>query len=482
MSIESRNAETGPPSTATRLSGNMGVLDVMFTVLAYNGPAVVLMGFVPVCILLGNGLGTPVLYLAAGLLILVIAAGLLKVQSFTQRPGGFYSIITAGLGKKIGLTAGFGALVTYTGALIAVYALGGTAFQDIITDLFHGPEVPWWIGGIIVFGISAALGYFNISISAKVLYVALGLELLVIVAYIVAVLVQGGAHGIEFTSFAPSSFFSGSLAIGALFAVGLYGGFEATLIFRDEVRDPNRTIPRATYGTAVVIAVSYAGLAWAFINAYGADVVMDVLTENVTDSAGMSVREYVGDFAYYAVIVLLFTSCVALAISAHNILSRYIYNLAADNVLPQQFSVTHPRHRSPHRASMVVTSAGAAILLALIFSAIPQNYLYGFIAGIYSYGMLFMMTLVSFAMAFFLFKKLGSKSLVGVLLSVVFIIMLSILVFASMNFDLLSGLEGAVGTAVVVLIWLFMLSGYLLASRLKKTKPEVYAKIGREEV
>jgi len=462
------------------LRGHMGVLDVMFTVLAYNGPAVVFMGFIPVAILLGNGVGTPALMLVVGLFILLIASGLMKMSSTLKRPGGFYAFISAGLGKRMGLAAGFGALITYFAALISVYALAGIALSDILTIVFNGSELPWPVGAMLVLVAVTVLGHFNINFSAKALLVALSLEMVLILVYIFAVLIQGGADGIQFDSFTPSAFFSGSLAIGALFAVGLFGGFEATVIFRDEVRNPERTIPRATYGVVATIAVTYSLAAWAFINAYGADVVMEVLSTDLVSASGDSVREYVGDFAYVAAIILLFTSSFALALAAHNILTRYVFNLAVDGILPRKLGMSHEKHVSPHRASLVVSAVALIVLVVLIFTQVPKSGLYAYAAGIYSYGMLFMMTLVSLAIAVFLWRKVPGRKGHAVAIAFAFVVMGLILVFASLNFDLLSGMTGALGVTVLALIWLFILSGVVIASRLKRSRPDVYARIGRE--
>lgn len=476
LEMDSREQYTGEVG----LRGNMNVLEVMFTVLAYNGPAVVFMGFIPVAILMGNGLGTPAMFLAAGLLVLLIASGLMKVSSTLQRPGGFYSFITAGLGKEAGLAAGFGSIVTYFAALVSVYALGGIALNDMITELFNGPGIPWPVGGLIMLAAVTLLGHFNIAFSAKALVIFLGLEVLLIATYCVSVFARGGANGIGFESLEPANLFSGSLAVGGLFAIGLFGGFEATVIFRDEVKNPERTIPRATYGVVAVIAVMYALTAFAFINAYGGQVVMDVVTNNLENASGVSVREYVGDLAYYAAIALLFTSTFALALASHNILARYVFNLAADRVLPSKFGVSHPRHVSPHRASLLVSIAALIVLLILIVAQIPEHGLYGYIVGIYSYGMLFMMAFVSLAIAVFLLRKLRGRTFHAITMFGAFLVMAITLVFASFNFDLLSGMTGALGVTVLVLIWLFILSGAVIAARLKHTKPEVYAKIGRQ--
>ncbi|MFP3462782.1 hypothetical protein R5O87_18225 [Arthrobacter globiformis] len=182
--------------------------------------------------------------------------------------------------------------------------------------------------------------------------------------------------------------FSGSPAIAGLFAVGLFGRFEATVIFREEVLNPERTIPRATYGVVIPSQSCTPLTAFALINAYGADVVMDVLTNNVADASGTSVRDYAGEVAYYAAVLLLFTSAFALSLSAHNILAR----ISGRNPPAQ----TGHKPRTAHlTASLVVSIASLGVLLILLLAQVAKTGLYGYIAGIYSYGMLIMMTLVS---------------------------------------------------------------------------------------
>ena len=46
-------------------------------------------------------------------------------------------------------------------------------------------------------------------------------------------------------------------------------GFEATAVFRDEARDPERTIPRATYTALLLIGVFYTLSSWAVVSAWG---------------------------------------------------------------------------------------------------------------------------------------------------------------------------------------------------------------------
>ncbi|MGO1543205.1 MAG: APC family permease [Gulosibacter sp.] len=465
----------------TKLTGNMGVVDVIFTVVAYNGPAVVFMGFLPVLILWGNGLGAPALIIAVGLLLAVVASGLLKVSEATQRPGGFYSLISAGAGRVVGLGAGFTALMTYFAAAVSVYVIGGIAFGDLVVDFLNGPNLPWWVGGAIMLVFVAVLGYLSIQFSARVLYVLLGAEFVLIAAYIIAVLAQGGADGLGLDSFKPEHIFSGSLAVGALFAVTIFGGFEATVVFREEVKNPDRTIKRATYGVVALLAGSYALLAWTFINAYGPSVILEVLAEDVSGAAGASVMEYVGPWGYFFANLLLFTSALALALASHNILTRYVYNFGVDRIFSRSMAASHPKHGSPFKASFFVSVACVVGVIGVALTPIDEGILYGTVVSFVAYGMIILMTLVTLAIGLYMFRnRIGNKLHV----SAMFIssaIFFAALFFASVRFDLLSGLSGPPAIIAQVVCWLFILSGVALAAWLKSRKPDVYARVGRRE-
>src|SRR5262245_5912492 len=82
--------EVPVPDRAPRLHGDMGVIELAFSVIAYNGPIVVFLGFIPVCVLLGNGIGTPVAFLICGAVVALLAWGLTTMARRLPQPGGFY--------------------------------------------------------------------------------------------------------------------------------------------------------------------------------------------------------------------------------------------------------------------------------------------------------------------------------------------------------------------------------------------------------
>jgi amino acid transporter len=462
----------------------MGVLSLIFTVMAFSAPAVAFLGFIPVAIALGNGVGTPVAFLTCGIVVALVAVGLTRMARILPNPGGFYAFISAGLGKTVGLGAGFAAIIIYYVACMSTYALGGIAMRTIIVELFDGPAVPWWVFAIPLWAIVAVLGYLKIAFSARVLTIFLGLELLLMAAYDVSVLLRGGADGLSLDSFQPSNILSGSVAIAFMFGIGLYGGFEATIIFRDEVRTPERTIPRATYAVVTLLAIMYSLTAWLFINSYGPVAVLDVVNADPTAAATASIQEYTGQFAYTMSTVLLLTSAFASSLAAHSFATRYAFNLSADKILHHSLSRVHKTHMSPYRASLAISAATFVGLAPLVLAQIPDGIVYGRLSGVYTYTFLLLLLLVALAIVVYLVQHRNSgESIVRPVAAcgLAAVILCVALYLATVNFELITGATGVFSIVLLLLIYGIIAAGMTMALIYRRQRPEVYARIGRDD-
>jgi amino acid transporter len=481
----SGNSKMRAPAThqQDQLRGSIGTFELMFTVLAYNAPLSVFIGGIPVVMLVGNRLGAPVALLAGGAVVAMIAFGLTCMSSRLKRSGGFYSFISAGLGKVPGLAAGFAATICYFVAILVAAAFAGIAARTLIEGVFGGPAIPWWITSVLLLAVTSYLGYLNINLSAAVLSFFLVLELLIMGAYVIAVIAHGGGpQGFGLESFTPEQIFAGSVPLAFMLGIGMFGGFEATVIFRDEVRNPDRTIPRATFGVVGLMAGMYALLGWIFINSYGPGTVMAIVTDDPAGSATESIRQFTGEWAYYATAILMFTSAFALLLAAHNITSRYIFNLSSDGILPRVWSTVHPRHKSPAAASVAVTGASFVALAFFIVFQVNEQTMYARVVGVYSYLLLVILSMVALAIAWFLLREPegGKVRAAGISTGIGFAIVASVLVLATKNFSLLSGATGALAVFLIVLIWGLVVAGGALALRLRTTRPDVYRRIGRD--
>ncbi|ANS31899.1 amino acid permease-associated region (plasmid) [Rhodococcus opacus] len=398
---------SGPPAaeavplpaipTPSGLDGNVGTLHLFFTVLAFNAPLAIAVGFIPVVVSYGNGVGAPVAYLAAGLLIFLFAIGFTTMSRYMPNPGGFYAYISAGLGRITGLGASFLALLCYYFMIIASYAFGGLVLESLVRDTLHGPDVSWWVWVLVLGVVVSTLGYFKLDLSARVLTIALIAELCLVLVYDAAVVFQGGAEGLGTQSFTPAAASSGSVGIALLFGLTCFGGFEATVIFRDEVQSPERTIPRAAYLVVAAVTGLYVLTTWVFVQAYGPSAVIEAAGADPTGSFLGSVENYVGRVVVDLVTVLLVTSTFAAILAGHNVMSRYVYNLSLDRVLPNVLSKVHGRHGSPYRASIAVAVLSlTGVALLVLFSADPAT-LYAVLFGMFGYTLIVLLLLTSIA-------------------------------------------------------------------------------------
>ena len=201
--------------------------------------------------------------------LLLFAVGFTAMARHIPRAGAFYTYVAHGLGRHAGLGAAFLALLPYTAVQGAVYGYIGAAINELVTS-HGGPSVPWYVYGLVILVVVATLGYRHIELSGKVLGVLLICEVGIVMVINLSVLGHGGGdQGFSTTALSPSAFFHGAPGIALIFALAGYIGFEATAVFRDEARDPARTIPRATYCALLIIGAFYAASSWLMISAWG---------------------------------------------------------------------------------------------------------------------------------------------------------------------------------------------------------------------
>ncbi|OBI72111.1 APC family permease [Mycobacterium sp. E740] len=402
--------ELGQPGSRTRLRGSLGVASIVFIVVAAAAPLGVIGGTAPLGIALGNGSGFALSYLVVTVILLLFAVGFTAATPHVRQAGAFYSYVEKGLGRSAGLAAAFVALVAYVTIEIGQYGLIGPGISAVSTS-FGVPEIPWWAGGIVVFGIVTFLAYRNINLSSKILAVLLISELLIVLIFDAFVVFGGHTpEGLSRVIYSPVEFLQGSVAVGLLLAFLSFLGFEATAIFRDEAKDPDRTIPRATYIALLLVGAFYAVSAWALVSAYGDASILQSAQDHPGSLFSDAVHAYVGRVGEHAGLILFVTSEFACILSFRNIASRYFFALGARGVLPTVLGRAHDRHGSPH-ASSVLTAGLVALAIAvsalLQLDAITQ--VYTWFAGFAAVGIVVLLVLTSVAVIV-LFRRRGEPA------------------------------------------------------------------------
>lgn len=484
-----------PPSTSseapvattdtepTNLKGNLGTGGLLFTVLAFNAPIAIMSGFMPVVITMGVGGPTPFVYLGVMAMVLLFAAGLVTMARHMSKPGAFYTYVSHSLGKSMGLGAGFTALATYVVLAAATYIFMGTVAQTVSTDILHGPSLPWWAWAVIAWALVSALSLLNIDVSTKVLGVLLCVEVLIVLIWDLRVFFNGGPTGRSLALSIPDS---GSWGLALLLAVGCLTGFESIQVFRSETRDPDRTVPRATYLVIVILAGFYAFNSWIYQIAFGGpDGIAASLAKTGTAAGSFfdSLKTYVATAAGDTANVLVLTSLFAAILAVQNISARYTFALGSDGVLPSTLSRVHPRWKSPTIAAGTVALAVIAIDVVLAVVRVDPTIWYVALQGLGLWGVILLMTWTSVAIiVFFRSRKDLDSSLFKTLIApILSAIGFGITLFLSFkNADLLFG-NATAGYWCIATLFAVAVVGSVYARWLRSARPQVWARIGAQD-
>lgn len=394
--------------TVESLSGSLGIGSIVFMVIAAAAPLTVLGGGTPVGILLGNGAAFPATFLIAGTALALFSVGLSAMTRFVPHSGAFFAYVSRGLNPAWGLGTAMLALMTYTAIQLSVYCLIGLQLETGISTL-TGVDVPWWLYSFLVLTSVAFLGYRHIEMSSKVLGLLLIAEIAVAVILAAVILLRGGAHGIDLAaSFSPHALTSGSIGVALMFSVAGFIGFESTAVYRSEAKDPDRTIPIATYIAVAFVTVLYTISSFAMVTAWGSDSVQSVAADTLAagNMLQLTGELYLG--AWYAALisVLLITSLFACVLSFHNVLSRYMFSLSHAGALPAALGGIHTKHQSPSRASLAQTATAASILAIITLCGVDP-YAQGFtwLSGMSTVGFVSLMALTCLSVVVFFIRE-----------------------------------------------------------------------------
>lgn len=482
--LESPGVEASAKRT---LKGSLGVTAIVFMVVAAASPLTVIGGAAPLGILIGNGVGFPALYAISAVVLVLFSVGLAAMTRHVPKPGAFFTYVGYGLGRSTGLASAWIAMLTYTTIQVSVYGYIGYILSVTVQSL-GGPLLPWWLFSLAVIALVGILGYRHIDLSSKVLGVLLVAEVGIVLILVAAVMFTGGEEGLSLAPFEPANIVSGSPGVGLMFAIAAFIGFEATAIFRDEARDPNKTIPRATYAAVIGIGVFYTLASWALVMAWGPGGVVDVVAEDPGTFIITTMARYLGVAGEIGVNILLITAMFACVLSFHNVVTRYQHSMANAGVLPDRLGAVHARHLSPHVSSLVQTLT--AVVLIAVFAALnldPVLQVFTWFAGVATLAIAILMAITSIAVIAYFAKTRKDRrpwnTIIAPALGLLGLVASAVLIAA--YFPIMVGdadaegapVFGAVSWFLFALIVVFPVLGYAQAWWIKKRRPAAYAKL-----
>src|ERR1700716_410444 len=153
----------------------IGIWGVLFLTVTGSAPISAMLFNTPLVVGFGNGLGAPAGFLSATVVLTVFSVGYVAMSRKVTTAGGFYSFISHGLNRELGMASGFAMVAAYS--VFEVSLVGGFAYFAALKAERYGWHVQWYWMGFFMIALIAVLAYFEVRISARILGVALLCEI-----------------------------------------------------------------------------------------------------------------------------------------------------------------------------------------------------------------------------------------------------------------------------------------------------------------
>jgi APA family basic amino acid/polyamine antiporter len=301
-----------------------------------------------------SGLALLLMWVGAGVLALIGALCYAELGARRPHAGGTYVYLREAFGPLAGFLFGWTMLlVIYSGSTAAV----ATIFASYAASLFDLPPawaLPLTVGALVFV---AGLNLFGLRLGARIQNVFALLKLLAVAALVACGLFLAGAgHGQVLASdpMRRGVGFIGA-ALPVLFA---YSGFTYLNNLAGEVRDPQRTLPRALLlGMLLVIG------AYALVNVAYLAVLGHAGLAASTAPAADVMQQVVGPLGSKLIALGVAISTLGFCNITLVAGARVLQVMGEDGLFFGAVARLHPRYRTPNTALLLLS--GWAILLAL---------------------------------------------------------------------------------------------------------------------
>jgi amino acid transporter len=297
-----------------------------------------------------TGAASTFTYLAASALVTLVALCFAEVGSRFDRAGGPFLYARTAFGPLSGFIVGWftwlarmtslaalaNGFVVYC-AYLAPGADRGAARAAILTLLIGG------LTAINIFGVrqgSRTLNFLTVAKLAPLLFFALA-----------------GAAFLDPQRLRPESWpASGAFGGAVLFLFYVFGGFEVLTFPAEEVREPQRSIPRAVLLTQAVTLLVYVS-----VHLVTLGTLEDVAQASApVASAARAFLGPAGGVLITAGAILSIAGCQSGILLTT---PRLLFALARDGRLPRALEAVHPRWRTPHLAILTQGIVGLGLAL-----------------------------------------------------------------------------------------------------------------------
>lgn len=314
-------------------------------------------------------------FLLAGLAAGLAAICYAELASAVPVSGSTYSYAYTTLGEVVAMGVAACLLLEY-GVSTAAVAVGWSQYVNKLLDNFLGFHLPTALSGapwdaepgivnlpaMVLVMLCALLLIRGASESAKVNSVMVVIKLAVLVTF--AIVAFTAFRTDRFADFAPFGIGGVNAAAGTIFFS--YIGLDAVSTAGDEVKDPQRTMPRAIIAALVTVTAVYLLVAVAALGAQNwpefaeQKAGLAAILDKVTGSS------HWGTFIAAGAVISIFSITLITLYGQ----TRILFAMGRDGLLPATFAKVDPRTMTPRNNTIIV-----AVVVAMLAGFIPLDYL-----------------------------------------------------------------------------------------------------------
>jgi basic amino acid/polyamine antiporter, APA family len=325
-------------------------------------------------------------WVVGGLISLCGALSVAELAASLPRTGGWYAYLREGWGRLAGFLFGWSELVliraSATGAIATVFA------EYLQRSLGYDPAVTGWTNSIaaVAIALSAIVNIRGAQFGAALTGASTVAKFSALVVLTLAAFLLGGpnASAANFASTA-APVDAGLFGLAIISVLWAYDGFADLSFAGGEVKDPQRTLPRAIIGGTIAIIAIYlaANLAYLYVNP------LPQLARSPLIAADTMQASF-GRLGVALVSVVVTISTLGGLMGVMLTAPRVFFAMADDGVFFKALARVHPRYGTPHVAISLAAALGVAFVLTRTFEQLADTFVlsiwpfYGFaIAGLY---------------------------------------------------------------------------------------------------
>ncbi len=322
------------------------------------------------------GPGVVVSFVIAGIAAGLAAVCYAELASAVPISGSTYSYAYLTLGEVVAMGVAACLLLEY-GVSAAAVAVGWSQYVNKLLDNFFGHHLPqalsaapWGeaspgfinLPAVVLVWLCAILLIRGASESAKVNTIMVLIKLSVLVMF--SVIAATAFDADRFAEFAPFGVAGISVAAGTIFFS--YIGLDAVSTAGDEVKNPQKTMPRAILAALVTVTTVYVMVTVAALGAQrwqdfgGQEAGLAAILDMVTGA------RYWGTVLAAGAVVSIFSVTLVVLYGQ----TRILFAMGRDGLLPSLFAKVHPRNMTPVNNTVIV-----AVVISILAGFVPLDYL-----------------------------------------------------------------------------------------------------------